>query len=379
MGLVSCPYRSYVLVSREQIARNFRAVRDVVGPAVEVAAVVKADAYGHGALEVSRVLVAEGARWLAVSSVDEGVQLRSGGILEPRILVMGGFLDYEADALVEYDLTPVVHSLDQIRRVDQLGSAAGEPVRFHLKIDTGMGRLGTRASVEEILGAIAAAPNARIDGLMTHFASAADYTTEQTAEQLAQFHEVWRRLHLAGVRTHHLHTSSTIAIAYGRREGWHTLVRAGHALYGYVSPARGDAPEPLLHVTPALTWKAKLLAVKELPEGARVGYGGTFRTPSAMRVGILGAGYADGIFHRLSNRGKVIAAGKLAPILGTISMDLTTIDLSHAPNLQPGDDVTLLGTEGEASLDAQQIARVAGTISYNILCSISARVRRVYV
>src|SRR5262249_10810183 len=146
-----------------------------------------------------------------------GVQLRSAGILEPRILVMGGFLDYEADALVEHDLTPVIHSLDQIRRVDQLASAAGEPVRYHLKIDTGMGRLGTRASVEEILTAIGAAPNARIDGLMTHFASAADYTTEQTAEQLAQFHEVWRRLHLAGVRTHHLHTSSTIAIAYGRR------------------------------------------------------------------------------------------------------------------------------------------------------------------
>jgi alanine racemase len=175
-----------------------------------------------------------------------------------------------------------------------------------------------------------------------------------------------------------LHTSSTIAIAYGRQDGWHDMVRAGHALYGYVSPARGDAPPQKLEVKPVLTWKAKLMAVKDIPEGAPVGYGGTFRAPRPMRIGILGAGYADGIFHRLSNRGRVIADGKLTPILGTISMDLTTIDLSHTTALSMGDDVTLLGEEGGCTLDAQQIAKVAGTISYNILCSIGGRVRRVY-
>src|SRR4030095_15889413 len=141
----------------------------------------------------------------------------------------------------------------------------------------------------------------------------------------------------------HLHTSSTIAIAYGRREGWHTLVRAGHALYGYISPARGAPPEPLVRVAPALTWKARILAVKDIPEGALVGYGGTFRAPRPMRIGIVAAGYADGMFHRRPNRGNVIAAGRLTPILGTISMDLTTIDLSHTEALAPGDDVTLLG------------------------------------
>jgi alanine racemase len=157
------------------------------------------------------------------------------------------------------------------------------------------------------------------------------------------------------------------------------MVRAGHALYGYVSPPRGSAPKQVLNVKPALTWKAKILAVKDIPEGTKVGYGGTFRAPAPMRIAILGAGYADGVFHRLSNRGKAIAAGQLTPILGTVSMDLTTIDISHAPDLKPGDSVTLLGTEGTVSLDAQQLARVAGTISYNILSSISARVRRVYV
>ncbi len=351
----------------------------MVGPGVEVAGVVKADAYGHGALEVSRVLLAEGAKWLAVSSVEEGVRLRAGGIHGARILVMGGFLAYEGASLVEFNLTPAVHSLAEIRDVDRLAAAAGKPIAYHLKIDSGMGRLGTRATAAEIVATLADARHARLEGLMTHFASAADYTSTQTGEQTAYFQSMWEHLRAAGVNAPYLHTSSTNAIGYGRTAAGDTLVRAGHALYGYVSPARGDAPRQLLDVQPALTWKAKLLAVKEIPEGALVGYGGSFRAPRAMRIGILGAGYADGMFHRLSNRGKVIADGKLTPILGTVSMDLTTIDLSHTLALGPGDEVTLLGVEGDCRLDAQQIAKVAGTISYNILCSISARVRRVYV
>ena len=308
---MSAPFRSYVLVSRRQIASNFQSVRAVVGPNVEVAGVVKADAYGHGALEVSRVLVAEGARWLAVSSVDEGVHLRSSGIHETRILVMGGFLPYEGEALAEYDLTPAVHSLEQMRQLDELAQGTRKPIRYHLKIDSGMGRLGTRACPAEILAALAGMRTARLEGLMTHFASAADYTSPQTDEQLIYFHRIRDELRAGGVEVMHLHTSSTNAIGYGRTEGWHNMVRAGHALYGYLSPARGNAPAPLLSVRPALTWKAKLLAVKDIPEGALVGYGGTFRAPRPMRIGILGAGYADGLFHRLSNRGKVVADGKL--------------------------------------------------------------------
>jgi alanine racemase len=252
-------------------------------------------------------------------------------------------------------------------------------IPYHLKIDSGMGRLGTRASAAAILHVLKQTPQTQLEGLMTHFASAADYTSTQTADQLAYFHAISAHLSAAGVDAAKVHTSSTNAIGYGLTAGWHNMVRAGHALYGYVSPARGEAPPQLLNVQPALTWKAKLLTVKDIPEGATVGYGGTFRATHPMRIGILGAGYADGIFHRLSNRGKVIADGKLTPILGAISMDLTTIDLSHTTALAPGDDVTLLGSEGEARLDAQQIARIAGTISYNILCSIGARVHRVYL
>jgi alanine racemase len=380
---VSAPFRSYVLVSREQIARNFRNVRSVAGPAVEVAVVVKADAYGHGALEISRVLLAEGARWFAVSSVDEGARLRAGGIQDARILIMGGYLPYEAEALVAHHLTPAIHSLAQIRDLDRLAASSAKPIPYHLKIDSGMGRLGTCAGAQEILATLADTPHARLEGLMTHFASAADFTSTQTGAQIEYFQSIVRALGAAGIRAPLVHTSSTNAIGYARHPSGTpsgpTLVRAGHALYGYVSPARGDAPPQLLDVHPALTWKAKILAIKDLPEGALVGYGGSYRAPRPMRIGILGAGYADGIFHRLSNRGKVIADGKLTPILGTVSMDLTTIDLSHTTALNPGDEVTLLGMEDDVSLDAQQIAKTAGTISYNILCSISARVRRVYI
>jgi alanine racemase len=157
------------------------------------------------------------------------------------------------------------------------------------------------------------------------------------------------------------------------------MVRPGHAIYGYVSPARGSAPKPQLDVRPALNWKATVLSVKDVPEGALIGYGGMFRAPKPMRIAVLAAGYADGIPHRLSNKGQVIACGRRAPIIGAVSMDLTTIDVTECQQIQVGDAVTLLGREGEEHIDAQEIARLAGTISYSVLCGISARVKRVYV
>jgi alanine racemase len=377
--MMAPPYRSYVLVSLEQIARNYRHVCAAVGPGVEVMAVVKADAYGHGAVEVSNTLIREGARWLAVSSVDEGVTLRLAGI-GVRTLVMAGFLDSEREAIVAHDLTPTAHSLEDVAELDRMAQRAGKPLAFHLKIDSGMGRMGTRAQPSEIVAAVRKLRAARLEGLMTHFASAADFASPQTGQQIARFDACYAALRNAGIAIDYVHLSSTNAIGYALRNAWHNMVRAGHALYGYVSPARGPAAPPqILAVQPALTWKARILAVKSIEEGTQVGYGGTYRAPRDMRIAVLAVGYADGVFHRLSNRGKVIAAGQLTPIVGTVSMDLTTIDVSHAPELQPGDAVTLLGREGDAALDAQQIARVAGTISYNILSSISSRVRRVYV
>jgi alanine racemase len=374
----TAPFRSWAEVSRAQIAANFRQVRSVVGPEVEIVAVVKADAYGHGAVEVSRALVAEGARWLAVSFVEEGVALRQAGI-GARILVMADRPAFAHAALVEHQLTPVVHTLEDLRELDRSLAGGAARLPYHLKIDTGMGRLGARGPASEIAEAVLGAASLELEGLMTHFASSANYSTAQTDRQVRAFSQLCAGLRAAGVCPRYLHASSSNPIAYGRREAWHNMVRPGHALYGYVSPARGEAPPRVLEVRPALTWKARVIAVKEVPEGALIGYGGMFRAPRPMRIAVLAIGYADGLSHRLSNRGHVIAAGRLAPILGAVSMDLTTIDSTDSPSLRAGDAVTLLGAEGGVSINAQEMARTAGTISYDILCGIRARVKRVYV
>lgn len=371
-------YRSWVEVSLKRIAENFRSVRAAVGAAVEVACVVKAEAYGHGGIEVARTLVAEGARWLAVSSVEEGVALRRAG-LETRILVMADTMREGRPELFEFRLTPVVHGLEDLRELNDLARREGRRLAYHLKLDTGMGRLGARAGAAEIAASVAEARHIDLEGLMTHFASSADYSDGQTDNQIAEFEAARARLAAAGVRPRYTHIASSNPIAYGRREAWHNMVRPGLALYGYVSPALGPAPPRVLDVAPALAWKATVLATKELPAGTRVGYGGMFQTERPTRIAVLAAGYADGIAHRLSNRGQVIAAGRLVPILGAVSMDVTTIDVTDCPEVQAGGAVTLLGGEGGASLDAQQLASVAGTISYDILCKIGARVKRVYV
>jgi len=372
-------YRSWVEISLQQIAGNFKAVCDVVGPSVEVMPVVKADAYRHGAVEVSKALTNAGARWLAVSNVEEGVILRERGITA-RILVMADFLPDERTGLLDHNLTPVIHSLEGIREWDRLSEHRGMVRAYHLKIDSGMGRLGTRAPAREILDAIHAAKHTSLEGLMTHFASAANYASSQTEEQTRTFASICSELARAGVNPPFLHLSSSTPVAYGRRDAWQRMVRPGHAIYGYVSPvAKGTAPPRLLDVKPALTWKTAVLSVKELPAGALIGYGGIFRATQPTRIAVLAAGYADGIPHRLSNKGRVIVKGQLAPILGAVSMDLTTIDVTHCPPVEVGDPVTLLGSEAGLSIDAQQIARIAGTISYSVLCGIHARVKRIYV
>jgi alanine racemase len=372
------PYRSWVEVSLAQIARNFLSIRNAVGPDVEVMPVVKADAYRHGAVEVSRTLQAQGARWLAVSNTEEGVVLRDAGI-ETRILVMADFLPFSREALLARNLTPVLHSLASLNELNNLAMHRNERIRCHLKIDSGMGRLGVRASGPEIANAILAARNVEVEGLMTHFASAGNYAGGQTDEQIALFETIVNFLGQAQINPALIHLASTIPVAYARRRAWRGMVRPGHAIYGYVSKVRGHAPGEIIDVQPALSWRAAILSVKDVPAGALVGYGGMFRTTRPTRLAILAAGYADGVPHRLSNRGSVIVGGKLAPIIGAVSMDMTTVDVTESPEVEVGDAVTLIGSEGDVTIDAQSIAKLAGTISYGVLCGIHARVKRVYV
>lgn len=370
-------YRSWLEVSLGQIEANFLAIRKVAGAGVTVMAVVKADAYRHGAVEVSRVLAEAGAQWLAVSNVHEGIALRESGI-GGRILVMADFLPANRQLFLDYDLTPAIHSLEGIRDFERLATSAGKSAAFHLKVDTGMGRLGTRASAAEILAALAETRAARLEGLMSHFASAPNYTSSQTDEQIATFTAVLQHLRDGGAHPALVHLSSTVPLAYGRKEAWGNLVRPGHAIYGYVSPAKGAGSACGLDVRPALTWKATVLEVKDIPAGASIGYGGIHTTARDTRIAVLGVGYADGYPHRLSNKGRVLLQGRAVPVLGAVSMDLTTVDVTGL-TVAPGDSATLLGVEGSESIDAQQIAKLAGTISYSVLCGISSRVVRLYV
>ncbi|MEO5924482.1 MAG: alanine racemase [Bryobacteraceae bacterium] len=359
--------RSWLEVSLGRIRGNYRAVRDHVETGIDVMPVVKADAYGHGAFEVARVLEDEGARWLAVSNVEEGVFLRRAGI-HGRVLVMADFLTESRPALEEFGLTPVVHSLEDVKQVE---------VPYHLKIDSGMGRLGTRADAQAIVAAVSA-NQSPLEGVMTHFASSANFDSRQTEEQIEHFEQIIAALRAAGHAPRYVHASSTNSIAYERRNAWGNLVRPGHAIYGYISAAKG-APRAMLQVKPALSWKATVLSINEVPAGARIGYGGIHTAERPMRTAILAAGYADGIPHRLGNRGQVIVNGRFVPIVGAVSMDLTTIDATDTPELKVGDAVMLLGEQNGISINAQQMARMAGTISYSVLCGINPRVKRVYV
>lgn len=363
------PYRCWVEISRTRLRENYRAIKQAVGPNVIVCPVIKADAYRHGASAVAEVLEQEGAQWFAVSSAEEGISLRDCGVTA-RLLIMADFLPASRPALLQHQLTPVLHHLDDIAAWNTLAPGAN----YHLKIDSGMGRLGTNAHAADIVDAVKAASNVHLEGLMSHFASSADYDSKQTDKQLARFQQVAQALKDAGRFPEILHLASTIPVAYARSEAWQTLVRPGHAIYGYVSPARGEHPGRQLHVQPVLHWYASVLTVKPIDAGDPVGYGAIFRATKPMRIAVISAGYADGVPHRLGNRGHVIVNGIKCAILGAVSMDVTTIDVTDV-DVQPGDRVTLIGDE----LDAQDMAREAGTISYAVLCGISARVRRVYI
>ncbi len=366
--------RSWAEISRAQLAANFRAIQAVVGPDTIVAPVVKANAYGHGAVEVSRVLVGEGAQWLAVNCTGEGVELRDAG-LGCRILVMGGVLPFEREAAFRAGLTVVVHSIEELRELD----AAGVACAVHLMLDTGMTRLGSTADAAAVVNAMLGLKTVRVEGLMSHFASAERFDSGQTGEQIARFGVILQAVHASGLSPAILHFSSTNGVAYGWRGAWLSLVRPGIAIYGYVPPGCGEMPACAVAVSPVLTWRARIVGIQDVAAGTLIGYGGRFEAPRPMRVGVIAAGYADGVPKQLSNRGQVVAGGRLAAILGAVSMDLTTIDLSASPGLHLGDAVTLIGREGEAVIDAQTIADVAGEIAYSVLCGIGNRVGRVYV
>jgi alanine racemase len=370
-------------VSLTALRQNFRTVQKHVGAKVTVCAVVKADAYGHGAVECSRALEAEGAHWLGVTSLDEAIPLREAGI-HSNILLMTGFWRGEEGEIVRLHLTPTVWEPWHIELMDKAAAALGvarHPV--HLKVDTGMGRLGVSLDqLPEVLTALKAANHLVLDGLSTHLADSEVMDAPSVAEQERRFDEARRMVREAGFEPPFVHMANTGAVI-SRRETWNSMVRPGVALYGYYLPFQRAGREVSggtlrLPVKPVLTWKTRILSLRNFGPHQPLGYGGTYVTKAPARVAVLPVGYADGYNRQLSNRGRVIVREHYAPIVGRISMDLTLVDVTGIPDIAVGDEVILLGTGDGLSVDALEHAELANSTPYEILCNISKRVPRRY-
>ncbi|MCZ2152568.1 MAG: alanine racemase [Bryobacterales bacterium] len=372
------PYRTFARISLSQLAANYASVESALPAGTRMMPVVKANAYGHGAVPVAEHLVKHGARWLAVSSVEEGVELRTAGIVAPvRIVVTAGVLPFEWDALFEYNLTPVLHSFLELRQLDQCGRRRNQRVGFHFKLDTGLSRLGTLAAAGDIAREFQDAQYAVPEGLMTHLASASEPSSPQTLMQLERFQAALSSLRERGVCPPLVHIDATSSLHFPPHQGGYQLARPGLAIYGY-TPAGQSGTTGCLNVAPVLSWHARVLLPKRVPEGSLIGYGGLHRTKRPTTIAVLAVGYGDGYFRCLSQRGRVLIRGASAPILGAISMDLTTVDVTDIPDVSTEDLATLLGSNDGAAIDAAEIAEAANTIPYEVLTNIHKRVKRVY-
>lgn len=365
-------------VSLGALRRNYRAVRQLAGKEVEICAVVKADAYGHGARECARVLEAEGARWLGVTSTSEGLDLRQLGI-RSRILLMTGFWHGDEQDVVHNQLTPAVWQTWHIERLQQAASKLPGRVAVHLKVDTGMGRLG--ASLDELpslLVQLRAADHLSLEGLFTHLASAEVVGAADVQQQLDGFDKAIAVVKREGFSPKYYHAANSaalIAVPQARKN----LVRPGISLYGYYLPFGGKAAIQPPELEPVLSWKVRVISLRELPAGSALGYNGAFVTRRRSRIAVLPVGYADGLSRRLSSRGQVIVRGACAPMVGRISMDLTLVDMTDVPGVQVGDEVVLIGASNGLRITAWDHAKLGETIPYEMLCGISKRVPRKYV
>ena len=378
-------------ISRSRLIHNHGVLRRLAGAETELLCVVKANAYGHGLVECARTLAGNGARWFGVTCVEEGVALRRE-LPEAGILVMSGIWDGEAEAALEHDLTPVVWETRHLALLEgaakRLRAAPGDcPV--HLEIDTGMSRQGVRPEdLESLLGRFGAGSPLRLQAVMTHFHSPGN--AELTAGQMREFvtavgtiqgQDLWPEILSAGSSAAALEPDAELART-AQRMGAQPMVRAGISLYGY-APDGEHPSEGAGQLEPVLQWKTRVVSLREIPPGATVGYDATFTAQRPMKVALLPVGYADGVNRLLSNRGEVLVRGKKAPIVGRVSMDHTTVDVTDVEGVEVGDEVVLIGAQsteqGEVKVTAADVAKLTGTIPYEVLCGIAARVPRTAV
>jgi alanine racemase len=365
-------------IDLDALASNFRAVQSRVGNAVKVMGVVKADAYGHGAAECARRLAAEGAEWFGVATPEEGFALRRAGLTQ-SILSFCGFWEGQAEDCLRQGIVPVVYKLEIAEALDAAARGAGVVADVHVKVDTGLGRLGVRYDeAAEFAGRILKLKNVRVDGLLTHFAAADEPSRDCfTEEQLKRYKDAVAAFRARGHRPTYEHLANSAAtMAHPETHG--NMVRPGGVLYGLwrdVLPPLAEKPA----LRPVMSVRSRVTLLKRVHAGETLGYGCTFEAAREMFVATVPVGYADGYARGLSNRGRVIVRGRLASVVGRVSMDLTLLDVTDVPGVEVGDQVTLLGADGELTVPAEDIARTIGTLSYEVTCGVSARVPRVCV
>ncbi len=365
------------------LVHNFRAIRARVGPAVKICAVVKAEAYGHGAVAVARCLEAVGADWFGVATVEEGVALRAAGIARP--ILCFGVLQGQQDLVLEHRLTPVVFDLSLVERLEACARARQMILDVHLEVDTGMGRVGVPfRELTNVLRALARFPHIRLDGLMTHLAAADDPAkAEFTREQIARFRQALQMVETMGFHPTYRHLANSAGVrAYP--EAWGNMVRPGGLLYGlwsgpHVSELVLETPEGACRLRPVLSLHTRIVLLKDVDAGTPLGYGSAFITSRPSRIATLPIGYHDGYRRALSTGGRVLVRGQFASVVGRVSMDWTLVDVTDIPEARVGDEVILIGQENGRRILAEDVAAWCGTIAYEITSGISARVPRVII
>jgi alanine racemase len=337
-----------------------------------VIAVVKANAYGHGAPEVARALESAGAAMLACADIEEAVLLREAGVRVP-ILVFGALSVSDLDGVFEHDLTPTISSPAAARALQSAAARHGVVLRCHLKIDTGMNRLGFRHdNLARTLPAVAASSNLAIDAVYTHFATADDPEHPLFGQQRLRFEKVLAGLAALGIRPRLRHAANSAAMLRDERV-WYDFVRPGLLLYGIVPPPLAST----LPLRPAMSLESRIVAVKGLRPGEGTGYGMTWTTDSPRTIAIVPAGYADGLDVRLAGRGFMLVRGRRAAVLGSVCMDMTMIDVTGM-EAAPGDPVVIVGAQDGNTIGVRETAAAIGTIPYELLCRVGARIQRVY-
>lgn len=365
-------------INLDNLAFNYHSVKDFVGENIEIMAMVKADAYGHSAIECSQRLQNEGVKWFGVALPEEGIELRKNGINQ-NILCLGSFWKGQEKALLENDLTPIIFQLEKAEIFDRAAKECGITADVHIKIDTGMGRVGVRFDeVDKFAQEFTKFKNLNVEGLMTHFAVADDLSQNNfTNRQIDKFEKAVRIFESFGFDPK-LKDLANSPGAIGHKNARGNLVRLGGVLYGL-----GDDVLPKEIIKPALkpvlSLHSRIALLKKVSKGETLGYGRTFQTERDSTIATIPVGYHDGFSRNLSNKGKVIINEAFAPIIGRISMDWTLVDVTDIPNVKIDDEVILIGKSGEMNISAENLAKLTDTISYEITCGINQRVRRKYV